>query len=331
MRTAILQRTLTVAGFIMLAVLPMALDQYRCRLFITFFGFGIALLGFNLLFAYTGLLSFGHALYIAIGAYTAAFMTSRFEIHSMELILLVAVAAAAIVAMVTGALCVRYVEVYFAMLTFAFSMLFYTAILKTYHLTGGDEGMPVDRPYLLGLDLTDVRHLDFLTGPYYYYAFGLLVVATLVMWRIVRSPFGLALKTIRDNPQKAEFLGIPVRRYRWYAFVVAGIFGAVGGALMAPADGQVDAGLAYWTESGTVVFMVLLGGFANFMGALVGALVYINLLDQVQSLTLYWRLVFGAILALIVIVAPTGLMGFLGTLGQRILLMGRARPSGGRS
>ncbi len=319
MRRTTLQQALTVLAFVVLALLPLVLDIYRTRLLITFFGFGIALLGFNLLFAHAGLMSFGHALYMALGAYTAAFMTSRFEIYSMELIMLSAIGVAALVAMLTGALCVRYVEVYFAMLTFAFSMLFYTALLKTYHLTGGDEGMPVDRPHLLGLDLTDVAYLDFLTGPYYYYALGVLILATFIMWRLVRSHFGLSLRSIRDNPQKAEFLGIPVRRYRWYAFVIAGMFGAVGGALMAPADGQVDAGLAYWTESGTVVFMVLLGGFANLLGPLVGALVYINLLDEVQSLTQYWRLVFGAILAVMVIVAPTGLMGLLGALGQRLM------------
>ncbi|MGQ4809901.1 hypothetical protein NKDENANG_03337 [Candidatus Entotheonellaceae bacterium PAL068K] len=319
MRRTTLPQALTVLAFAVLALLPLVLDLYRTRLLITFFGFGIALLGFNLLFAHAGLLSFGHALYLALGAYTAAFMTSRFGVYSMELIVLTAIGVAALVAMLTGALCVRYVEVYFAMLTFAFSMLFYTALLKTYHLTGGDEGMPVDRPHLLGLDLTDVGYLDFLTGPYYYYALGLLILATFIMWRLVRSHFGLSLRSIRDNPQKAEFLGIPVQRYRWYAFVIAGMFGAVGGALMAPADGQVDAGLAYWTESGTVVFMVLLGGFANFLGPLVGALLYINLLDEVQSLTQYWRLVFGAILAVMVIVAPTGLMGLLGDLGQRLM------------
>ncbi len=327
MRTAMLQKVLTVAGFVVLALLPLILDRYHTRLLITFFGFSIALLGFNLLLAYTGLLSFGHALYIAIGAYSAAFMNNHFGIYSMEMILLVAIVAATVVAMLTGALCVRYVEVYFAMLTFAFSMLYYTAVIKTYHLTGGDEGLPVYRPHLLGMDMSDYGHLEFLTGPYYYYAFGLLVLATLLMWRIVRSPFGLSLKTIRDNPEKAEFLGVPVRRYRWYAFVIAGVFGAVGGALMAPADGQVDAGLVYWTESGTVVFMVLLGGFANFLGPLVGALIYINLLDQIQAITLYWRLVFGVILVLIVWRAPTGVMGVLESLGNRFLASVGANPS----
>lgn len=319
MRTSTIQKSLVLAGFVALALAPLVLDVYRTQLLITFFGYGVALLGYNLIFAYTGLLSFGHALFVAVGSYTVAFMTSRFGLYSMELALVMAIATGAAVAVVVGAMCARYVEVYFAMLTFAFGMLFYTAILKSYNLTGGDEGMPVDRPNVLGLDMAALGHLDFLTGPYYYYALGVFAIATLVMWRIVRSPFGLALKTIRDNPEKAEFLGIPIRIYRWYAFVIAGIFGAVGGALMAPVDGQVDPSLAYWTESGTVVFMVLLGGFANFIGPLVGALVYINLLDWVQSLTEYWRIAFGGILAVIVIVAPGGLMGLFGTVARRVL------------
>lgn len=214
MRALTLQKGLTIAGFIILALLPLILDAYQLRLMITFFGFGIALLGFNLLFAYTGLLSFGHALYLALGAYTAAFCTSHFEIYHMEFILLTAIVVAAVVAMITGALCVRYVEVYFAMLTFAFAMLFYTALLKSYHLTGGDEGMPVERPYLLGMDLSEVGYLEFLTGPYYYYALALLILATVIMWRLVRSHFGLSLQAIRENPEKAAFLGIPVHRYQ---------------------------------------------------------------------------------------------------------------------
>jgi branched-chain amino acid transport system permease protein len=131
------------------------------------------------------------------------------------------------------------------------------------------------------------------------------------MWRIVHSPFGLCLRTIRDNPTKAEALGVGVTRYRWYAFVISAVFAAVGGALLAPPTGNVDPTLAYWTHSGNLVFMVLLGGFASFFGPVLGAFVFIFLQDAVMSVVPYWRLVFGAILAAIVIFAPGGLMGFL--------------------
>jgi branched-chain amino acid transport system permease protein len=134
------------------------------------------------------------------------------------------------------------------------------------------------------------------------------------MWKIVSSPFGLCLKAIRDNPEKAEYLGVSVRKYRWYAFIISGAYAAIGGALLAPAIGQVDPGLTYWTHSGTLVFMTLLGGFEYFFGPLIGTMVYIFLQDKVMSLTAYWRFIFGGILAFIVIAAPGGVAGAINAL-----------------
>ena len=134
-------------------------------------------------------------------------------------------------------------------------------------------------------------------------------LATVVMWRIVTSPFGLCLRTIRENPEKAASLGISVARYRWYAFLIAAVYAAVGGALLGPTIGQVDPGLVYWTQSGNLVFMTLLGGFTHFFGPLLGALVFIYLQDAVMSIVPYWRLIFGAILAVLVIFLPRGTHG----------------------
>jgi len=208
-----------------------------------------------------------------------------------------------------GALCVRYVKIYFGMLTLAFGMVFYTFLLKFYRLTGGDEGMRMLRPYLLGQGWEGFSKTAYLIGPYYYFSLAVLVLATLLMWRIVCSPFGLCLRTIRDNPLKAESLGVSVPRFRWYAFMISAVYAAVGGALLATPTGNVDPTLAYWTHSGNIVFMVLLGGFASFFGPLLGAFVFIFLQDTVMSVFPYWRLVFGAVLAVLVIFAPGGLMG----------------------
>jgi branched-chain amino acid transport system permease protein len=292
------------------ALVPLAGRDYYATLMLPFFGYGIALLGLNLLFGYTGLLSFGHALFVAVGAYTAAYLTGVFGVLHFEIILLSAAAAAVLVAVPTGLLAVRYVKIYFGMLTLAFGMLFYSFLFKFYHLTGGDEGLRVLRPTLLGQPFAGLDKVPFLIGPYYYYCLALLVVAALLMWRIVRSPFGLCLRAIRENPDKAESLGVSVRRYRFYAFLIAGGFGGVGGVLLAIPTGLADPLLAYWTHSGNLVFMLLLGGFANFFGPVLGAFVFIFLQDQVMSLTQYWRFVFGIILAAVVIFAPRGLMGF---------------------
>jgi branched-chain amino acid transport system permease protein len=294
-----------------IVVVPWLAPIYHVLLMLPFMAYGVVLLGLNLLFGYTGLVSFGHALFIGLGAYTAAFLTGWFKIRSLELILLTAALIAGIVAMPVGALCVRYVKIYFGMLTLAFGMVFYTFLLKFYRLTGGDEGMPVARPFLLGRDLGAIPKTEYLAGPYYYYSLVVLVVAVVVMWRIVHSPFGLCLKTIRDNPAKAETLGIGVARYRWAAFVISAVYAGVGGALLATPTGNVDPTLAYWTHSGNIVFMTLLGGFASFFGPLVGAFVFIYLQDFVMSVVPFWRLVFGAILAALVIFAPGGLLGLL--------------------
>ncbi len=307
-------------GSVLLLVL--ALPQlgwpYYTILMLSFFAYATALLGLNLLFGYTGLLSFGHALFLGLGAYTTAWLTSVWGIRSMEVMLLTAMVVAVLVAAPIGALCVRYVTIYFGMLTLAFGMLFYSFLLKFYHLTGGDEGMRVLRPVLLGCDLSGMPKLSFLIGPYYYYAVAVLALATGVMWRLVTSPFGLWLKAIRENPVKAAALGVSVRRYRWYAFLISAAYAAVGGALLGPTIGQVDPGLTYWTQSGHLVFMTLLGGFGYFLGPLLGALVFIYLQDALMTMFPYWRLVFGAMLAVLVLLAPEGLLGLLtGRLGRK--------------
>jgi branched-chain amino acid transport system permease protein len=224
---------LAVLGLAVL-VLPLVAPPYYVTLMLPFMAYGVILLGLNLLFGYTGLVSFGHALFIGIGAYTGAVLTTKLGVRHMELILPAAALAAAVVAAPVGALCVRYVKIYFGMLTLAFGMVFYTFLLKFYRLTGGDEGMRMLRPYLLGREWTGFSKVDYLVGPYYYFSLAVLVLATLVMWRIVGSPFGLCLKTIRDNPLKAESLGVSVARHRWYAFMISAVYAGVGGARRAP-------------------------------------------------------------------------------------------------
>lgn len=299
------------AGFLVAALIwPWIGKDYHVYLSLSFFSYSIALMGLNLLFNYTGLISFGHAMFMGIGGYTAAFLTYKYSIVSMELILLVAVALSGVTALLTGLVCVRYIKIYFAMLTLAFGMLFHSFLMKTYSLTGGDEGMHVLRPYLLGIGWNDLDKMAFFNGPYYFYSLFLFLLCAFVMWRIVHSHFGLCIQSIRDNPDKAEYLGIPIRRYRLYAFIISGCFAGLGGALMAPVTGHIDPAIVFWTHSGDMVFMVLLGGFSNFFGPMLGSLVFIFLRDVVSSLTEYWRFIFGGLLALIVIAAPGGLMHF---------------------
>lgn len=299
----------TLAGVAALIALPYFAKPFYISLMIPFFAYAIALLGFNLLFGYSGLLSFGHAMFLGVGAYGTAIVSGTLGIKSFEVALLVAVLAAILIAIPVGALCVRYTGIFFGMLTLAFGMLFHSFLFKFYYLTGGDSGMRVPRMNILGLEFDSYNKIELLSGPFYYYCLALTVLATLLMWRIVHSPFGLQLQALRDNARKAEYLGVHVHRMRLVAFIISAGFGAAGGAILAFRVGLADPELVHWTHSGHLVFMTVLGGFANFFGPIVGALALTILQDQLQSLTQYWRFVLGAILALVVIGLPGGIMG----------------------
>ena len=309
---------LIVATLLVLLALPTFAQPYYVTLVLPAFAYAIALLGFNLLFGYTGLLSFGHALFVAVGAYAAAVLSSKLGVKSFELILLFSGLAAVAVAVPVALLSVRYVRIFFGILTLAFGMLFHSFLFKFYDLTGGDTGIRVLRPSLLGNGFADLDKTTFLIGPFYYYCLALLVVLGIVMWRIVHSPFGLHLAAIRENPRKAEYLGVRVRFFRLIAFLISAFYCAVGGVILAINTGQADPELAYWTHSGELVFMTVLGGFSSFFGPLIGAFTFIFLKSELMGATQYWRFWLGAILVAIVVLFPRGLVGIGQTLWARL-------------
>ena len=298
-----------ILAIVALAVLPKLATQYYVTLLLPALAYGIALLGFNLLFGYTGLLSFGHALFVALGAYSAAVLSSKLGVKSFELILLVSGAVAVLGAIPVALLSVRYVRIFFGILTLAFGMLFHSFLFKFYDITGGDTGIRVLRPSLLGMDFKELDKTAFLVGPFYYYCLALLVVAGFAMWRLVHSPFGLQLAAIRENARKAEYLGVRVRLFRFIAFLISAFYCALGGVILAINTGQSDPELAYWTHSGELVFMTVLGGFASFFGPIIGAFTFILLKAELMGITQYWRFMLGVILVLIVVLFPRGLVG----------------------
>ncbi len=298
-----------IVAVVALAAFPLVAEPYHVTLVLPAIAYAIALLGFNLLFGTTGLLSFGHALFVAIGAYAAAVMTSKLQVRSFEVILLVAGLVAVIAAIPVALLSVRYVRIFFGILTLAFGMLFHSFLFKFYHLTGGDTGIRVLRPTLLGMEFKELDKTAFLIGPFYYACLLLAIVLGFAMWRMVHSPFGVHLVAIRENARKAEYLGVRVRLFRFVAFLISAFYCAIGGAILAINTGQADPELAYWTHSGELVFMTVLGGFASFFGPIVGAFTFVFLKSSLMGATEYWRFFLGAILALIVVVFPRGLMG----------------------
>jgi len=316
---------LVVAAVVALGLVPVLAPPFYANLLIPFYGYAIALLGFNLLFGYAGLLSFGHAMFLGLGAYGAAVIAGVWGIRQFEIVLIGAALAGIVVALPIGWLAVRYTGIFFGMLTLAFGMLTHSVLFKFYHLTGGDSGMRVPRMRLLGLEFAAYNKIELLAGPFYYYCLALLVIAALVMWRIVHSPFGLHLRSLRDNAQKALYLGVRVQQFRLAAFVISAIYGAIGGAILGFRTGLADPELVYWTHSGHLVFMTVLGGFTSFLGPVAGALALTLLQDQLQSITQYWRFVLGALLAAIVIFFPRGLAGMAEDAGS-LLTSSRRRP-----
>ena len=296
-------------GVLALGLVPTLAPPFYANLLVPFFAYAIALLGFNLLFGYTGLLSFGHAMYLGLGAYAAAIVAGVLGIRFFEVVLVTAALGAVVVALPIGLLCVRYTGIFFGMLTLAFGMLAHAFLFKFYHPTGGDSGMRVPRMRILGLEFDAYNKIELLAGPFYYYCLALLVIAGFGLWRIVNSSFGLHLRALRDNPQKAEYLGVRVHQFRLAAYVISAVYAAMGGAILGFRIGLADPELVHWTHSGHLVFMTVLGGFSNFFGPIVGALSLTLLQDQLQSITQYWRFVLGAILAAIVIFFPRGLAG----------------------
>jgi len=253
-------------------------------------------LSYNLLLGSTGMVSFGHAAFYGVGAFTVALITTR--IHGDALLgLALAPLIGAAFGLVAGAFCLRAVHLYFSLLTLAVSQLLYVAAFEADTITGGDNGIH-------GIPIP-----DFLNDPTRVYYFVLAVVAAgaALLFVITRSPFGSALNAIRENRQRAAFIGLRVRAYELAAFTIASSLAAVAGALYAVYDQQAFPGLMFWTESGIPILMVLIGGSGIFFGPALGAIFYTFLAAKVQSSTIYWDLIIGAVLLFIVLVLPGGL------------------------
>jgi branched-chain amino acid transport system permease protein len=311
--------TFTVAG---LALLPWLVDLYQTELLIYGMTFAIAALGFNLLLGYTGLLSFGHSAYFGTGAYAVAFIVRDLSVHSMELCILGGVLSALAISALFGYVCVRHTRIFFSILALALSQVLWSLAFKFFWVTGGTDGIrvPRNRISLLGglIDFAGPGSYQKFVYSYYYYVLVLFAVAVAVIWVIVHSPFGKALQAIRDNETRAAFIGLPVRRYRWIAFVISGCFTGLAGALWVPLNGLTTPDILYWPFSGEIVFMTVLGGFRTFTGPIVGAFAFNYLKVYAVAGSPYWQLVLGGVLVVLVLVLPTGIVGTIGRLTARL-------------
>jgi branched-chain amino acid transport system permease protein len=262
-------------------------------------------LGFNLLLGYTGLLSFGQAGFFAVGAYVSALIL--LQVPSLLLGIVGGVLAAGLVAVVLGYLSVRLTEIYFSMLTLSFGMMIYSLVWRWRAVTGGDDGLtgvpraPLDL-LVVSVDLSDIMN-------YYYFVLAVTVAAIFLMYRITKSPLGLTFQAIRDSATRAAFVGIPVRRYRLYAFVIAGLYAGLAGAMLAPLERTVTPIYSHWIYSAEPILATLIGGIYVFAGPIVGAVLFIGIKEIIVRLTEHWMIWMGGIVIVLVLGFRGGVVG----------------------
>ena len=284
-----------------LAVAPLALPTFYVWLLVEMLAFALFASSLHLLMGTGGMVSFGHAAYFGLGAYGAALLMKVLGLP-MPLAFLGAPLLAALIGVVFGFFSVRLTSIYFAMLTLAFAQIVYAIVHQWYEVTGGDNG-------LLG-----VWPSAWVASPvrYYYWALAAGVGGIAVLRVVATSPFGLALRAARDHARRAEAIGINIRAHQLVAFVVAGFFAGLGGAVFVYLKGSVFPSYVDVPMSVQPLVMVLLGGVGSFAGATVGAVAYKLLDTMITRYTEYWQAVLGVILIVLVVAFPRGIVGILG-------------------
>lgn len=278
----------------------------------------------NLLLGTTGLVSFGHVAYFGVGAYVCGILMKTYNVPFI-IAFPAAGLGAAVFALVSGYFCVRLIKLYFAMLTLAFSQIIWAIAYKWNDVTGGDQGLP-EIPFPNFDWLNHIPWLgDLKTSDQFYLLTVLLIAVSLALiHRIVRSPFGRVLTTIRDNPERAAFIGVNVRLYQLAAFVVAGTFAGFAGALYGIFSRGVFADYVFWSKSAEVMIMAILGGMDYFWGPPIGAFAIVWLNQEITDYTQYWPFFLGVILLVLLFGFPGGILGGVDTLWRRLRRTRRA-------
>ena len=294
-------------GLVLLAAVPLAaamlnqpfyLDLVR-RVMI----FAIAALSLNLILGYGGMISFGHAAYLGVGAYAVGVL-AHYGIDNGYLQWALAIGASALVALAIGAVSIRTSGVYFIMITLAFTQMLYYLGISVAEF-GGDDGMRLKRRSQLGIvDLNDPVQ-------FYYLALVLMLLSVFLVHRIVNSRFGMVLRACKSNEARSRAIGFSPYPYRLAAFVIAGAMCGVAGALLVNHTEYLTPGFMHWTRSGEIMFMVILGGMGTLVGPVVGALAFLLLEDVLSAWTTHWQLILGPFLVLVVLFAKRGLVGLL--------------------
>ncbi len=309
MTFALTLRTAAIAALlVLLALLPVYSvvtgNLFVLVLFTRIVILAMAAVSLNLILGFGGMMSFGHAAYLGIGGYAVGILA--FEgVNSGFVQWPVALGVSALFALVIGALSLRTRGVYFIMITLAFAQMAYYVVagLARY---GGDDGLTIQKrsQFFAPLDLTNKVQ-------FYYLCLVLLVASLYLVWRIVNSRFGLVIQGTRSNETRMRALGFPTYRYKLICFVIAGTLCGLAGALIANHSDFVSPAIMYWTRSGDLIIMVVLGGMGSVIGPVFGAVALLVLEEALSGITEYWQIILGPLLLLVVLFARGGIDGLL--------------------
>jgi branched-chain amino acid transport system permease protein len=306
---AILRAGAFLALVLLAAAFPLVAGPYPVKLFQEILIWGVFAMSLDLLMGYAGMISFGHSAFFGVGGYVAALLLKSAPGALAALVL--PALAAGLSALAIGFFSIRVSGVYFIMLTLAFSQMFYAVAFQAAWLGAEDGIVGVPRPIILGVNLA--RPMSF-----HLCLVALVSLAALGLRRVVRSPFGHVIIGIHDNEARMQAIGYAVNRYKLLAFVIAGVVAGVAGALYAEFVGSITPDAFFWTTSGEVLLMVIIGGVGTLGGAMLGAGTFILLESLVSSYTERWMLILGLTFIVFVLFAPGGIVGALrGRIGLR--------------
>jgi branched-chain amino acid transport system permease protein len=271
--------------------------------------FSLFALSFNMLFGYCGLLSFGHSAYFGIGAYTLVLILKHFTGMPLLLALFVGGIAGGLGGLLVGFFCVRLKGGYFALLTMAFNQFFFAIALKWRSLTGGDDGMSLSRPdlHLPGLGVFSMGR----PANVYYLIVAIVLLCVFLQWRLIKTPYGNAVRAVKENDERAGFVGYNVYLTRLSLYAFSAFFAGIAGSLFALFEGFIATSVIDAQMSMQVTFMAFIGGVNSFFGPILGAGVYLYFTDWVSRVTDRWEFVLGVLFILLVMYAHTGLIGFV--------------------
>jgi branched-chain amino acid transport system permease protein len=285
--------------FILLLLFPVLVPRFYIYIFALIYVTSLLAMSLNFVVGHGGMFQFHHAVFYGVGAYTIALMLTKTSLP-VWLGFVAGPIFAAMVGLMVGWFCVRLTRLYFGMLQISLGSLVWAIVFRWYEFTGGDDG------------IHGIRMPPFLSSLHNVYLFILIILglSMVVLYLILKSPFGSTLQAIRDNPQRCEAVGINVRRHQLFAIAIATFFAGVAGTLFVVLERSVFPEMLYWVLSLEIIIMCLLGGWFTFAGPMLGAAITVALRTFVGKYTDYWTMILGIILILLIFFLPEGVMGY---------------------